>query len=555
VVEIKRDAMANVVLSHLYKYTPLQTSYGINNVALLRGRPVTLSLRELIDEFIRFRLEVIVRRTRFDLNKALSRAHILVGLLIALDYIDKIIDLIRGSATPDLAKEGLMKGEFVDDKEAFWAKFGTLISSAATDELFVEAGNVLSEAQAKAILELRLQRLTGLERDKIKAEYDELLKSIAHLKAILESEELQKSVVKDELLDIRERYGDARRTEVSYAEGDISIEDMIGDEDVVITISHLGYVKRTPMTEYRTQSRGGRGSRGVKTRDEDFVEHMFVASNHNYLLFFTELGKCHWLRVYEIPEATKTSSGRVIQNILNISPDDKVRAYIIIKDLTDVDFVNNHFIVLATRKGIIKKTPVEAFSRPRSGGINAITINEGDRLLEARLTDGNREILMAVNTGFAIRFHESAVRSMGRSAAGVRGVSLQKESDFVVGMITVDPANDQFSVLVVSENGNGKRSPVEEYRLTNRGGKGVKTMQVTAKTGALIAIKSVTDTDDLMITTRSGIMIRMAVSELRVMGRATQGVRVIRLDEGDQISDVAVVRQQEEKEEEDLTKF
>ncbi|MDP4821049.1 MAG: DNA gyrase subunit A [Saprospiraceae bacterium] len=550
VVEIKRDAMANVVLSHLYKYTPLQTSYGINNVALLRGRPVILSLREMIDEFIRFRLEVIVRRTRFDLNKALSRAHILVGLLIALDYIDRIIDLIRGSANPDLAKEGLMKGDFVDDKTAFWAKFGTLIESAATNELFVEAGNFLSEAQAKAILELRLQRLTGLERDKIKAEYDELLKNIAHLKAILESEELQKEVVRDELSDIKERYGDARRTEVSYAEGDISIEDMIGDEEVVITISHLGYVKRTPMTEYRTQSRGGRGSRGAKTRDEDFVEHMFIASNHNYLLLFTEQGKCHWLRVYEIPEATKTSSGRVIQNILNISPEDKVRAYIIIKNLTDTEFVNNNFIVLATRKGVIKKTSVEAFSRPRSGGINAITINEGDRLLEARLTDGKQEILMAVNSGFAIRFPESAVRPMGRSAAGVRGVTLQNEEDFVVGMIAVDASNEHSSVLVVSENGNGKRSPVEDYRLTNRGGKGVKTMQVTAKTGQLIAIKSVTDTDDLMITTRSGIMIRMAVNELRVMGRATQGVRVIRLDEGDQISDVAVVKQQDEKDEE-----
>lgn len=552
VVEVKRDAMGSVVLSHLYKYTPLQTSYGINNVALLRGRPVTLSLKEMIDEFIRFRLEVIVRRTRFDLNKALSRAHILVGLLVALDYIDKVIDLIRGSATPDLAREGLMKGEFITDKAAFWDKFKILIESAATEELFVEEGNVLSETQAKAILEMRLQRLTGLERDKIKAEYEELLKNIAHLKAILESEELQKGVVKDELLEIREKYGDARRTEISYAEGDISIEDMIGDEDVVVTISQFGYIRRTLMSEYKTQSRGGRGSRGAKTRDEDFVEHMFMASNHNYLLLFTEQGKCHWLRVYEIPEAAKTGSGRVIQNILNIPADDKIRAYIIIRDLTDEAFVNNHYIVFATEKGSIKKTPVEAFSRPRSGGIIAITINEGDRLLEARLTNGNREILMAVNTGFAIRFNESAVRSMGRAAAGVRGISLQNENDYVVGMISVDASEKEKTILVVSENGNGKRSEIEDYRLTNRGGKGVKTMQITTKTGELVAIKSVAETDDLMITTRLGIMIRMPVTDIRVMGRATQGVRVIRLDEGDQISDVAVVKQQEDKDIEEL---
>ncbi len=548
VIEVKRDAMASVVLSKLYKYTPLQSSFGVNNVALVNGRPRILNLKDMIEEFIKFRLEVIVRRTKYDLRKALSRAHILIGLLIALDYLDQVIELIRASANPEDAKQGLMRGDFIDDKDAFWKKFKDLIEFGQTDDYQVLEGHVLSEEQAKAILDMRLQKLTGLERDSIRSEYDEIQKKIAHLRAILESEQMQRDIVKEELLEIREKYGDERRTEINYSDGDISIEDLIEDEEVVVTISHLGYIKRTPVSEYRTQSRGGRGSKGSKTRDEDFIEHLFIASNHNYLLLFTEEGKCHWLRVYEIPEANKTSSGRVIQNILSIPKEDKVRAYIKLKDLTDSEFLENHYIMFCTKQGIIKKTPVQAFSRPRVGGIIAININENDQLLEAKLTNGENEIFIASRSGNAIRFNESKVRSMGRTAAGVRGISLAGDDDFVVGMVCIDSEDKDVTILVISDKGLGKRSEFDDYRLTNRGGKGVRTMQVTAKTGALVAIKAVREEDDLMITSRFGIVIRMNISEIRVMGRATQGVRVIRLNDEDEIADIAVVPHSEDEE-------
>jgi DNA gyrase subunit A len=521
VVDVRKDAMANVVLSKLYKYTPLQSSYGVNNVTLVNGRPRTLNLQQLIQYFIDFRIEVIVRRTRYDLNKAEERAHILEGLLIALDHLDEVIALIRGSATVEDARNGLM--------ERF----------------------ELSERQARAILEMRLQKLTGLEREKVKQEYEELQKLIAYLKSILDSEQMQRDIVKEELLEVKEKYGDERRTEISYSDGEISLEDMIPQEDVLITISHLGYVKRTKVSEYRTQTRGGRGSKGSKTRDTDFIEHMFVANTHNYLLLFTEMGKCYWLKVYEIPEASRTSSGRAIQNILQLPKEDKIKAYIKITDLKDEEFVNNHYIVFCTRNGLIKKTLVEAFSRPRTAGIIAITINEGDQLLEAKLTDGKQDILLASRSGRAIRFQEEKVRSMGRSAAGVRGISLVPgKEDAVVGMISVDPeSGNEFSILSVSDLGNGKRSALEEYRITNRGGKGIKTFQLTPKTGPLAAIKAVQEDDDLMITSRSGLVIRMEVSDIRVMGRATQGVRVIRLQESDEIADVAVVRDNDTEEE------
>jgi DNA gyrase subunit A len=551
VVEVKRDAMASIVLSKLYKYTPLQTSYGINNVALVNGRPMTLNLKDMVEEFIQFRLEVIVRRTQFDLEKALSRAHILIGLLIALDYLDEVIALIRASDTPDEARQGLIRGDFIEDKKAFWAKFGDLVREAQTAELVVAEGNVLSEAQAKAILDMRLQKLTGLERDKIQAEYAEIKELIEQLRAILADEGLQRGIIKDELSDIKARYGDERRSEISFDDGDISITDLISDEDVVVTISHLGYIKRTPVTEYRTQSRGGRGSRGAKTRDVDFIEHLFIASNHNYLLLFTEQGRCHWLRIYEIPEAAKASSGRVIQNILAIPKEDKVRAYIIVQDLTDEEFLNNNYIMFATRKGMVKKTVVEAFSRPRSNGINAITINEGDQLLEARLTNGNNHIFLATQAGQAIRFEESKVRPMGRTAAGVRGVTLANVEDGVVGMVCIDPADQETTILVISEQGMGKRSEYEDYRLTNRGGKGVRTMAISKKTGKLVTIKAVKDDDGLMITNRSGIVIRMKIDDIRVMGRATQGVKLIRLAPEDSIADVAVIQGGEEEEEEE----
>ncbi|WP_020537700.1 DNA gyrase subunit A [Lewinella cohaerens] len=551
VIEIKRDAMASVVLSKLYKYTPLQTSYGVNNIALVDGRPVVLNLKDIIVEFIKFRIEVIVRRTIYDLNKALSRAHILVGLLIALDYLDEVIALIRRSTTPDEAKQGLINGDFIDDKDAFWKKFGDLVQEVQTGDLIVLEGNVLSEQQAKAILEMRLQKLTGLERDKIKDEYNEIKALIDHLRAILASEEMQRDIIKEELRDIKERYGDERRSEISLEAGDISIEDLIKDEEVVVTISHLGYIKRTPMSEYKIQSRGGRGSQGSRTRDTDFVEHMFGATNHNYLMLFTEQGRCHWIRIFEIPEASKNSGGRVIQNILAIPKEDSVKAYIIVKDLTDEEFLKNHYIMFCTRNGVVKKTLVEAYSRPRVGGINAITINDGDQLLEARLTTGDSHVFLATRSGNAIHFEESKVRPMGRTAAGVRGVSLADESDKVVGMICIDATDEDISVMVISEKGMGKRTDFNEYRLTNRGGKGVRTMSVTKKTGAVVTIKAVKDDNDLMITSKSGVVIRMRADDIRVMGRATQGVKVIRLDAKDEIADVTVVAREEESEEEE----
>lgn len=520
VIELKRDAIGKVVLSQLFKYTPLQTSYGVNNVALVGGRPYTLNLKDLIEEFIKFRLEVIVRRSRYELRKAEERAHILEGLIIALDNLDEVIALIRGSANPEIAKEGLI------------ARFS------------------LSEVQAKAILEMRLQRLTGLEREKLREEYENLQKLIARLKEILASVELQRSIVKEELIELKEKFGDERRTAISAAAGEISIEDLIPDEEVVVTISHLGYIRRTRTSEYRTQSRGGRGSRGSKARNEDFIEQMFVATTHNYLLLFTEKGRCFWLRVYEIPEASKGSTGRVIQNIISIPQDDKVKAYIIIKDLNDTEFNQNNFIIFCTAKGIIKKTLVADYSRPRQNGINAITIHDDDQLLEAKLTNGSNEIVIANKMGRAIRFPEAKVRPMGRNAAGVKAITLGEDNDKVVGMVCVDPEDPTVTLLVVSEKGMGKRSSLEDYRVTNRGGKGVKTMNINEKTGDLIAIKSVRDDEDLMITNRSGIIIRMPLSDIRVMGRATQGVRVIKLDGNDKIADVTVVSAEPETDQE-----
>ena len=512
VIEIKRDAQANVVLSNLYKYTPLQTSYGINNVCLVNGRPYTLNVKNLIEEFVKFRLEVIVRRTQFDLRKAKERAHILEGLIIALDNLDAVIALIRSSRTSEIAREGLM------------SNFS------------------LSEIQAKAILEMRLSRLTGLERDKIKDEYDEIQRHIAALQAILDDESTRYEIVKTELNEVKTKFGDKRRTEISYEDGEISIEDMMANEEMIVTISNKGYIKRTNSAEYRAQGRGGRGSKGAKTRNEDFVEQLFVANTHDYLLFFTEQGKCHWLRVYEIPEGSKAGTGRVIQNILSMPLDDKVRAYIIIKDFKDEDFINNHNIIFCTKMGQIKKTALLEYSRPRNGGILACGINEGDMLLEAKLTNGNNEIVIATRAGKAIRFNESKVRSMGRTASGVRAVTLNEDgNDYVVGMICIDTSLSTETILVLSENGYGKRSDLEEYNVTNRGGKGVKTINVTEKTGKLVAIKTVTEEDDLMITTRSGVIIRTNVTGIRVMGRAAQGVRCIRIDEKDSIADITIV--------------
>ncbi|MCF8245067.1 MAG: DNA gyrase subunit A [Saprospiraceae bacterium] len=522
VVEVKRDAMASIVLNFLYKLTPLQNSYGVNNVALVHGRPMTLNLKDMIEEFITFRLEVIVRRTKYDLRKAEEKAHILEGLLIALDHLDEVIALIRKSATVDDAREGLM------------STFN------------------LSEIQAKAILEMRLSRLTGLERDKVRKEYEEILEMIAKYKAILADEGIRRQIIKDELTEIRERFGDERRTEISYEEGEINMEDFIADENVAITISHAGYIKRTAVSEYRTQSRGGRGARGSKTKDEDFIEHMFVASNHNYLMFFTEMGKCYWMRVFEIPEGTKNSGGRFIQNVLSISSADKVKAYIIVQNLNDKEFLDNNYILFCTKQGQVKKTSLEAYSRPREGGIIAISINEGDQLLEARLTNGNNEVFIASKAGNAIHFMEKNARPMGRNTAGVKGLKLEDENDVVVGMAIVEPNDLTHTILTISEKGTGKRTVAGDYRLTNRGGKGVKTMEVTEKTGNVIAIKSVAEDEDLMITTKLGIVIRMPVNEIRVMGRATQGVRVIRVDGDDQIADVTVVPHEEEIEEEGL---
>jgi DNA gyrase subunit A len=517
VIDLKRDAHASLIINQLYKYTELQTSYGINNVALVKGRPKILNVKELLSEFVDFRHEVVVRRTQYELREAEKKAHILQGYLIALDHLDEVIALIRASSTPDIAKENL-----------------------------VNAGWGLDEIQAKAILELRLQRLTGMEREKIKNEYDELLKLIAHLKDILSNESLRFQIIKDELLEVKQKFGDERRTEITYLDNEVSIKDLIKEEDVVITISHLGYIKRTSATEFRAQRRGGRGAMGGKTRDADFIEHLFVASTHHTMLFFTEKGRCHWLNVYQIPEGEKNSKGRAIQNLLQISPDDKIRAIIDIKDLQDVDFVNNHYIILCTKRGVIKKTALADFSRPRQSGVNAITINEGDQLLEARLTTGTCQIMMAVEGGRAIRFPETKVRPTGRGAIGVGGIEVDSEKDEVVGMICVDPSTPERTVLVISEKGYGKRTTVEDYRITNRGGKGVKTINVTDKTGKLVGILDVAESEDIIITCKSGITIRMKVSQISEQGRATQGVKLIRLDEGDEIAAITKITIEDE---------
>ncbi|MCF6342906.1 MAG: DNA gyrase subunit A, partial [Bacteroidales bacterium] len=509
VYDLKRDAIPSIVINKLYQMTALQSSFSVNNIALVNGRPQMLNLKDMIRYFVEHRHEVVTRRTEYELKEAERKAHILEGLLIALDNLDAVIALIRASKTPDDAKQGLM-GTFE-----------------------------LSEIQAKAILEMRLQKLTGLEREKIKSDYAELMELIGRLKEILGSKEIRMDIIKDELLRIKEKYGDERRSQVVYTAEDIRMEDIIPDEKVVITISHMGYIKRTPLTEYRQQKRGGRGSRGSTTRNEDFLEHLFVATNHNYMLFFTEKGKVFWMRVFEIPEGSKTSKGRAIQNLIHIPADDNVKAIINTKDLKDQEYIDSHYILLATKKGVIKKTSLEAYSRPRQNGINAITIREGDELLQARLTNGFNEVILAKKSGRAIRFNEEKVRSMGRNAAGVRGVTLADDKDEVIGMICLE--SHEYSVLVVSEKGYGKRSSIDDYRVTNRGGKGVKTINITEKTGSLIAIKNVTDQDDLMIINKSGITIRMGVENLRVMGRATQGVRLIRLDEDDKIAAVAKV--------------
>jgi len=518
VYELRRDAMSNVVLNNLFKYTSLQSSFSVNNVALVHGRPMTLNLKDLIVHYVNHRHEVVIRRTEYELREAEKRAHILEGLLIALDHLDEVIALIRASQTPQIAQDGLM------------SNFG------------------LSEIQSKAILEMRLQRLTGLERDKIRDEYTELMKMIEHYRNILSDESLRMEIIRNEMIEMKEKYGDERRTEIVFSGDDISMEDMIADDEAVITISHLGYIKRTPLTEYRTQGRGGRGAKGSSTRDEDFVEHIYVATNHNYMLFFTEKGRCFWLKVYEIPEGNKTSKGRAIQNLINIPPDDKVKACINIKGLENEEYINSNFITMATKNGTIKKTSLEAYSRPRQNGINAINIEEGDSLLEARLTNGKQEIMLATKKGKVARFDEENVRAVGRNSIGVKGITLDGADDEVIGMICVSDSVVE-SVLVVSEKGYGKRSEVDEYRKTNRGAKGVKTINITDKTGNLIAIKIVQDNDDLMIINKSGITIRMNVDELRIMGRATQGVRVIRLDDDDEIASVAKVEVDEAEKE------
>ncbi len=516
VVILKHDAVASVVLNNLFKNTQLQSSFAVNNIALVNGRPYLLSMRDLIKHFIDHRHDVVVRRARFDKRKAEERLHIVQGLLIAQDNIDEIVRIIRSSQTPDVAKQTMME------------RFS------------------LSDIQASAIIEMRLRALTGLEHGKLVAERDELLKQIAHLQEILENESLQMQIIKDELLEMKAKYGDARRTEIVYASEEFNPEDFYADEDVVITISHMGYIKRTPLTEYRTQHRGGVGVKGSATRDEDFIEHIYVASMHNTMLFFTEKGRCYWLKVYEIPEGTRSSKGRAIQNVIQIEPDDKVRAYINVKHLNDEEYVNSNYIIMCTKDGTIKKTKLEAYSRPRQNGVNAIVIREGDQLIEAKLTSGQAEVLIAAKAGKAIRFNESTVRPIGRVGAGVRGISIE-DDDEVVGMICVEPDSKQ-DVLVLSENGYGKRTDLDEYRITNRGGKGVKTINVTEKTGKLISIQAVTDDNDLMIINRSGLTIRTAVSQIRVAGRATQGVRIINLREGDAIASVMAVPHVEEEE-------
>ena len=516
VYDLKRDAIPNIVLNKLYKFTSLQSSFSVNNIALVNGRPKLLNLKDLIQNFVDHRHDVLIRKTKFELNQAEKRAHILEGLLIALNNLDDIINLIRSSRTPEEARNGLI------------------------------SNFELTEVQAKAILDLRLQKLTGLEMDKIKDEHAEIMKKIERLKEILDNQDLRYSLLISDLEEVREKYGDERRSNIEFSSSEVSIEDMIPNDEVLITISHLGYIKRTTLTEYKSQGRGGVGSKGATTRDEDFVEEMVMANNHDYMLFFTEQGRCFWLKVYEIPEGSKVSKGRAIQNIINLPKDDKVMAYINTKDLKDEEYINSHFIMMCTKKGVVKKTSLEAYSRPRTNGINAITIREGDQLLEAKMTTGKSHIMMAVKSGKAIHFEEEKVRAMGRTAAGVRGIRLASENDEVVGMICIE--DKESTVLVVSENGYGKRSAVEDYRITNRGGKGVKTINITEKTGDLISLKNVTDNEDLMVINKSGITIRIGVDTLRVMGRATQGVKLIRLRDEDSIASVAKVSKFESEE-------
>jgi DNA gyrase subunit A len=511
---LKREAVPNVVLNTLYKFTQLQSSFSVNNIALVKGRPEMLNLKDMIHHFVEHRHDVVVRRTQFDLRKAEERAHILEGLIIASDNIDEVIKLIRASKDGDEARTKLIE------------RFS------------------LSEIQARAIVEMRLRQLTGLEQDKLRAEYEEIMKLIQRLKDLLASKELRMELIKEELAEIRDKYGDGRRSTIEYAGGDVSIEDLIADESVVITISHAGYIKRTPLSEYKTQNRGGVGQKGVATRDQDFLEHLFVATNHQYMMFFTGKGKCFWMRVYEVPEGSKTSKGRAIQNLINIESDDKVKAFICTQDLKDQDYINSHYVIMATKQGQVKKTLLEQYSRPRQNGIAAITIREDDELLEAKLTNGESQVLIAVKSGKLVRFEEGKTRPMGRSASGVRGITLAHDKDEVIGMVSV---NDMASeILVVSEKGYGKRSSLEDYRITNRGGKGVKTLNITEKTGSLISINNVTDADDLMIINKSGLTIRMEVSDLRVMGRATQGVRLINIKENDSIAAVTKVIREEE---------
>ncbi len=513
---LKREAVPNIVLNMLYKYTQLQSSFSINNIALVNGRPELLNLKDLIYHFVEHRHDVVTRRAEFELRKAQERAHILEGLIIASDNIDEVIAIIRGSKNADEARTRLIE------------RFS------------------LSEIQARAIVEMRLRQLTGLEQEKLRAEYDEIMKLINHLQELLASKEMRMNLIKEELIEVKEKYGDDRRSTIEYAGGEMNIEDLIADEQVVITISHAGYIKRTPLTEYKTQNRGGVGQKSAGTRDQDFLEHMYVATNHQYMLFFTQKGKCFWLRVYEIPEGSKQAKGRAIQNLINIENDDKVKAFICTQDLRDEEYINNHFIVMCTKKGQVKKTSLEQYSRPRQNGINAITIKEGDELLEAKLTDGNSKVLIAAKNGKMVRFDESKTRPMGRTASGVRGIKLNDENDEVIGLITVSDLSSE--ILVVSENGYGKRSALEAYRETNRGGKGVKAMNITDKTGALISIGAVTDNDDLMIINKSGLTIRIRVSDLRVMGRNTQGVRLINIKGNDSIAAVAKVMRDEDEE-------
>ena len=511
---LKRDAVSNVVLNKLYKYTQLQTSFSVNNIALVHGRPEQLNLKQLIHYFVEHRHDVVVRRTKFELAKAEARAHILEGLIIASDNIDEVIKIIRASGNADLAKDSLM------------ARFE------------------LTEIQAKAIVEMRLRQLTGLEQDKLRAEFDEIVKTIADLKDILDNEVRRYQIITDELIAVRDKYGDERRSVIEYAGGDMRMEDMIPDHQVVVTVSNAGYLKRTNLDEYKVQNRGGRGQKGATTRNEDFLEHLFVGTNHQYMMFFTQKGKVFWMRVYEIPEGGKNTKGRAIQNIINIEPDDKVKAFLVTQDLKDEDYVNSHYVIMATKKGQVKKTSLEQYSRPRANGINAITIKDDDELLEAKLTTGDSQVMLALKSGKTIRFEEEKTRPMGRTASGVRGITLKDDQDEVVGMIAVD--DPESNILVVSEKGYGKRSNLEDYRITNRGGKGVKTLNITEKTGDLVAIKNVTDEDDLMIINKSGIAIRMAVSDLRVMGRATQGVRLINIKDTDSIAAVAKVQHEDE---------